>query len=386
MNKIFLTTNICGGLGNQLFLLANLHATALRLRQQNEQPNSNNKNGNDSSIPQLDVVAHVEKSLLSSSCHEPRPTYWHTPLMRSVNDVVLDSKDVVASPEFRTAVPIEAVQVPERGVDAQPFTLDLLQASATPSQTPPSSSPSSSRASKNNNNSNNFSFLGFFQSDRYFSDFSSQIVDILRPPQLAEMAKLDLMQRLDESGSGQRQQQEQQERQHTVAIHVRRGDYLLLKETFEILPHDYYCKALETLFGSMLFRRSGNSKKKPIKVLVFSEDKFFSRVLCGALSVKYSAVDATVALDSSAEGKSQSQQLLPPDWRQLPQEVKEMMLMSVCDDVIVANSSFSWWAGYFAHVTAPTGYCRVVAPQRWFAGKEFPDDTAHIYPKDWIVV
>jgi hypothetical protein len=330
--SVFLSTNVVGGLGNQLFLLANLHATALRLRQTAAEP--------------LVVTAHVAKDALSSSCHEPRPTYWHTGLMSNVNRAIVDSISLSSSARN------DVITVPELGADAAPFTLDALDKHRT--LLPSSSS---------------FNFVGFFQSDRYFSDVRDAVVDTLRPPHVAEMA----------STAMKRICRQHTDEQHVVGMHVRRGDYLLLKETFEILPHDYYFRSLETLFGRMLFTTSSARPRPPVKVLLFSEDKFFAKILSGALQVRFPAVEAAVvdAKDEDAGGHT--------EWQTLPVEVKEMLLLAVCDDIVIANSSFSWWSAYFAQTSAAPGRCRVVAPQKWFVGKDLPE-LAHIYSPDWIVL
>jgi hypothetical protein len=59
------------------------------------------------------------------------------------------------------------------------------------------------------------------------------------------------------------------------------------------------------------------------------------------------------------------------DWHQL-------LLMSLCRDNIIANSSFSWWGAYFNSHDDKI----VVCPSIWF-GKDAKIDTSDLCPKSW---
>ena len=57
----------------------------------------------------------------------------------------------------------------------------------------------------------------------------------------------------------------------------------------------------------------------------------------------------------------------------------EMCAMSLCDDNIIANSSFSWWGAWLNQKEDKT----VIAPSRWF-GHMIPKDTSDVYCNKWI--
>ena len=54
-----------------------------------------------------------------------------------------------------------------------------------------------------------------------------------------------------------------------------------------------------------------------------------------------------------------------------------MCLMTMCDDFIIANSSFSWWGAWLGNRG------KVIAPKTWF-GKNLKHDTKDIYCENWI--
>jgi hypothetical protein len=116
----------------------------------------------------------------------------------------------------------------------------------------------------------------------------------------------------------------------TIGVHMRRGDYVTSKsaaKVFRHIPIEYYDIALKQL---------GRDQQ----VLIFSDDH--------ELSASYAArVDGI-------------------DVRQLKLTLQdEFCLLMACDNHIIANSTFSWWAAYLGH--KPGG--RVIAPQYWYHDK-----------------
>ena len=57
----------------------------------------------------------------------------------------------------------------------------------------------------------------------------------------------------------------------------------------------------------------------------------------------------------------------------------DLCLMSMCDDFIIANSSFSWWGAWLGNRG------KVIAPKQWF-GKGLNHNTKDLYCSDWSVL
>jgi len=132
----------------------------------------------------------------------------------------------------------------------------------------------------------------------------------------------------------------------TVAIHVRRGDYLLPQ-------HDHFCK-----LGSEYY----NEALSPY----FSElDKyhfvFFSN------DIEWCKTDLIESHESIT--------FIEPGL-----DYVDLILMSMCNNIITANSSYSWWAAYKntnknKQVTCPMNYLKSYSP--------WSHINTNYYPQTW---
>ena len=62
-------------------------------------------------------------------------------------------------------------------------------------------------------------------------------------------------------------------------------------------------------------------------------------------------------------------------------EILDFTLITMCDNVVISNSSFSWWGSYLNNNENKT----IIAPYKWF-GSQGPKDTQDIYNKEWVVL
>jgi hypothetical protein len=134
-----------------------------------------------------------------------------------------------------------------------------------------------------------------------------------------------------------------------VALHVRRGDYVLPEQqrVQGLVTEDYYVRALDVL------QRMGFD---------------------GTVFVASDSIDLAV---KELHGVAHVVPIDPPPGTK---DFEVLLLLSRADALVAANSSFSWWAGYLG--TRP-GHV-VLAPRPWMTRVDF--DTRDLLPKDWLTL
>jgi hypothetical protein len=175
--------------------------------------------------------------------------------------------------------------------------------------------------------------VGYFQTFRFADMLGrsrlNQIVSLVRPSEW-------MNQMLQELGEKQ-----------VVALHVRRGDYSFEADRYGLLDLGYYQKALQEL------RQAGYTWDE---VWVFTDDPdVVSREIAPHLGSEVSIVR-------------------PP---QDSHAAESMTIMSQCAALVIANSTFSWWAGYLGREKP------VVYPETWYRGMSNPTD---LIPEAWVAV
>lgn len=179
-------------------------------------------------------------------------------------------------------------------------------------------------------------FYGYFQSARYFNNFREKLLANLFyfEPSEKEYIKKKYTRIFNEDII-------------TVALHIRRGDYLKLSNRFINLSETNYYQKSITYFQEKL------SKYKLIFV-IFSDDQDWSR---NYMKTKFPRLN----------------QIFP-----IEKDYLELYLMSCCNHQIIANSSFSWWAAYLNNFPKKI----VVAPKKWFGSHGKPKHD--LYMDSWI--
>jgi hypothetical protein len=105
----------------------------------------------------------------------------------------------------------------------------------------------------------------------------------------------------------------------TIGIHFRLGDYKKFPQHHPILPENYYINALKDI-------KNIESKK----FLIFYEKEDLEYVMT-KLKTILNILNIQIAFE-----------LISGD------EVHDMFLMSCCKEIIIANSTYSWWSGFFS--------------------------------------
>lgn len=173
----------------------------------------------------------------------------------------------------------------------------------------------------------NYYLYGGWANFRYFDGERENIRKIFQPREIdAEIECLSKRFREEES----------------VAVHVRRGDYMKLGIA---LPAEYYKEALRQL--------KERFPDKLLKFYVFSDDPEH----CKEAFASFDETEFTF-LQYKNEKKS----------------IYDMYLMSQCKYLVTANSTYSWWAAYLARDDA-----HVIAPVLGIWKED-------LYPKEWKTI
>jgi len=131
--------------------------------------------------------------------------------------------------------------------------------------------------------------------------------------------------------------------ENPIALHVRRTDYVTNSANHPPCTLEYYKKALSN------FEAYRN-------VIVFSDDPAW----CSQQEL-FSGNNFMIS-------ENEDNRL-------------DLCLMSLCDDFIIANSTFSWWGAWLsANVDK-----EVIAPRQWFGAEGYTKihDTKDVTPDGW---
>ena len=133
---------------------------------------------------------------------------------------------------------------------------------------------------------------------------------------------------------------------NSVAIHIRRGDYL----------NDPKVRCIHGILGSDYYKKSINYIKKKVKnpfFFIFSDDiELVKKNFSFFNNKKYIFIDTKSSIN-------------------------DLYLMSNCKHFIIANSTFSWWGAWLSKNKRKI----VCAPKRWLRARI---STPDIIPESWI--
>ncbi|MFO0955413.1 MAG: alpha-1,2-fucosyltransferase [Candidatus Saccharibacteria bacterium] len=176
---------------------------------------------------------------------------------------------------------------------------------------------------------------GYFQSEKYFHE-------------VRDMLLADFEWQHDPLGKNKSLVRNISENNRSVAIHVRRGDYVSNASAADF--HGLTDKAYYT-----------SAVKKIMKIIpdanlyVFSDDPSWCRK-----NLKFS--QKTIYISHNKTGS------------------EDMRLMKLCRHNIIANSSFSWWGAWLNQNPNKI----VIAPKKWFLHSE--SNTKDVIPNKWIQI
>ena len=173
-----------------------------------------------------------------------------------------------------------------------------------------------------------FTLYGFFQTEKYFQHCADEVrTQFTFKEEIVSDCQPIVDELLDEG---------------PIALHIRRGDFLINSGNHHNLSLEWYENALSKFDSDR-------------EVILFTDDPFWAS----------------------------AQELFKPDRFLLSDgnsSYHDLYLMTQCKDFIIANSSFSWWGAWLAN----TG--KVIAPSKWFGPNNAHLNTKDLYPENWEIL
>ena len=179
-----------------------------------------------------------------------------------------------------------------------------------------------------NNCPDHVSLQGYFQTEKYFKHIESEIrEDFAFKDEVLTPCK-------EMIGSVE----------NPIALHIRRGDYVKNSDNHPVCSMDYYKAALEHYFDS------------DRNVIVFSDDP------------KWCNDQDLFSGDRFMISENEDNRI-------------DLCLMSLCNDFIIANSTYSWWGAWLSSNKDK----KVIAPLQWFGTTGYTKDhnTKDVTPDGW---
>ena len=187
-----------------------------------------------------------------------------------------------------------------------------------------------------------FAFTGCYQSYKYFEHQYHFIAGMIGIPMKLRNIRREFPEYFPEN-------------RHIVSMHFRLGDYKLKPEQHPILSIHYYDLAIQQI----IIRRG--IENPVVIVCCEEEDNEYVANVVNRLKEKYNEIDFMKIKDDIE------------DWKQL-------LIMSCCQDNIIANSTFSWWSAYFNEHLDKV----VVTPNPWNGDENH--DISDLIPENWIKI
>ena len=181
-----------------------------------------------------------------------------------------------------------------------------------------------------------FKLVGYFQSYKYFQEHKEVIYKYIKLDDSIDKLK-------DEYNYS-----------NIVSLHFRVGDYIEIQQHHPLMSIGYYVSALKTLVSQT------------------NRDDWTILFFCEETDMHY--VEPKIAILHSQFPNLVFEKIHNKysDWQQ-------MLIMSLCQHNIIANSTFSWWGAYFNKNLDK----KVYYPSLWFGPAKGENNMDDLFPPEW---
>jgi hypothetical protein len=180
---------------------------------------------------------------------------------------------------------------------------------------------------------NNYDFFGYYQAEKYFKHINiNRYLEIHN--NLYEECKKKIV-----------KYKEFNKDCSLISLHIRRGDLVQARQYGPSISKKYIQETINYM----------REKNKKIIWLIFSDD-----------------------IDWCQTTLRMKEPIYYPNGNLL----EDFIMMSLCDDNIISNSTYSWWASYLNKNKNK----KIVCPKEWFYENFLPkgEDDSDLIPSDWI--
>jgi len=223
------------------------------------------------------------------------------------------------------------------------------------------------------NSSVDVHFTGYFQSHKYFQHNYSKIIKLLDFNKMKRevldfvSSENDLEYLLDNS----------------ISLHFRIGDFIKYTNSHIILSDRYYADSIKTIIDKLndydnvqkTDESSTNFISNQYNIIYFCEKEDVNIVCKRIENIQKLLGDSMINNPGKIYNcvfiKSPS---ILTDWQ-------EMLFMSMCSHNIIANSSFSWWGAYLNDNPD-----KIVCYSSVYYSKNYNKKTEDLFPENWIKI
>lgn len=168
--------------------------------------------------------------------------------------------------------------------------------------------------------------FGYWQTEKYFKEYRKDLLKMFTPRYELSQESSSFIEKVRNCNS--------------VAVHVRRGDYVKLGICLNL---SYYKSAFAIL----------NEKYKDLTYFIFSDDVEYAKHM-------FKDIDGTFKYIENSSPNS---------------TLDDFFVMKECKHIIMANSSYSWWAAWLND-----------NPQKIVIYPNDKQSMSDFYPKEWIMI